>query len=298
MAPKTGLGRGLDSLIPGNDFVAGPSVPQAEPQSAVFEIPVDDIRANPHQPRMIFDKAGLEELAASIREHGVIQPLIVVKSKTPGAKPYTLIAGERRWQASRLAGLAQVPAMIKDYAPQQMLEVALIENIQRRDLSALEEASAYQNLINEFGLTQQNVADRVGKSREDVGNTVRLLKLPGMVQQGLMKGEISEGHARALLRDGVTLEQQVMLFDEIKRSRLSVRQIEELVRRLIAGIPAARKSAEKTVDADLRSAESNLRNALGTKVSLQRSRKGGRIVIEYYSDEEFETIYGRIVGNT
>jgi ParB family chromosome partitioning protein len=293
MAQKFGLGRGLDALIPANDVV-----PAAQDASAgVVELAVDDIRANPRQPRMTrgFDKTLLEELAASIKEHGVIQPLIVVRSQS-GDKPFTLIAGERRWRASKLAGLAKVPVIVKDYAPQQMLEVALIENIQRSDLSALEEAAAYNNLMNDFGLTQNEAAQRVGKSREDVANTVRLLKLPGKVQQGLLNDEISEGHARVLLSPNLGLEQQMLIFEEIKKQKLSVRQTEELVRRIAAGGPQ-RSSKTKPAWEGARDLENRFRNALGTKVSLQRSRKGGKIVIEFYSDEEFNTLYDKIVGD-
>lgn len=295
MAPKIGLGRGLDALIPANDFAPQHDATQPPP-AAALELPWDDIRPNPLQPRMVrgLDKLNLEELAASIKEHGVIQPLIVVKTQGPG-KPYTLIAGERRWRASQLAGLAKVPVIIKDYAPQQMLEVALIENIQRKDLSALEEAAAYQHLMNDFGMTQNDVAQRVGKSREDVANTVRLLKLPGAVQTALMQGDISEGHARVLLSPNLAIDQQMVAFEEIKRNKLSVRQAEELVRRMIAGAPQ-KKAAKKETWAGARDFESRLRNTLGTKVTLQRSRKGGKIVIDFYSDEEFSTIYGKIVG--
>jgi ParB family chromosome partitioning protein len=297
MAPRIGLGRGLDALIPASDV---PSPRSSEEQAAavgVIEIPVGDIRPNPHQPRLVrgLDDQHLAELAASIREHGIIQPLIVVKSMS-GAKPWTLIAGERRWRASQLAGLTTVPAIVKDYAPQQMLEVALIENIQRSDLSALEEAEAYQHLMADFGLRQNEVAQRVGKSREDVANTVRLLQLPESVQAALLQGEITEGHARALLSPKLTMDQQLVLFEEVRRAKLSVRQTEELVRRMTAGQPT-QKLTEPAPYKDARELESRLRNALGTKVSLQRSRKGGRMVIEFYSDEEFEALYARIVGN-
>ncbi len=302
MAPKIGLGRGLDALIPANNYESAPQhvderAVAAGSVAGVLEIPVGDIRPNPHQPRLTrgLDTPQLAELAASIREHGIIQPLIVVKSKG-GPTPWTLIAGERRWRASQLAGLTVVPAVVKDYAPQQMLEVALIENIQRSDLSALEEAEAYQHLMVDFGLTQNEVAQRVGKSREDVANTVRLLQLPESVQAALIQGEITEGHARALLSPRLGMDQQLVIFEEVRRSRLSVRQTEELVRRMTVGQPA-HKPTERPVYDDARELESQLRNALGTKVSLQRSRKGGRLVIEFYSDEEFEALYARIVGS-
>ncbi len=292
MAQKFGLGRGLDALIPTTDMT-----PIAQEASAgVIELAVEDIRANPRQPRMKrgFDKALLEELAASIQEHGVIQPLIVVRSQG-GKEPFTLIAGERRWRASKIAGIAKVPVIVKDYAPQQMLEIALIENVQRSDLSAIEEALAFSNLINDFGVKQDEVAQRVGKSREAVANKVRLLKLAGKVQQALMDDEISEGHARPLASPNLSLEQQLLIFEEVKKQQLSVRQTEELVRRVIAGGPK-RSGGKKPMSDDLRGFESRLRSALGTKVHLQRGRKGGKIVIEFYSDEEFGALYEKIVG--
>lgn len=302
MPKPIGLGRGLDSLIPGaSNADTETSVAPAKDGDlrGVIEIAVNEIRANPHQPRLSrgVKALELEELAASIREHGVIQPVIVTRAQGPGA-PFTLVAGERRWRASQLAGLTHLPAIIKDVAPQQMLELALIENIQRSDLSPLEEAAAYQQLINDFGLTQEQVAERVGKSRAAVTNTVRLLKLPGQAQAALMQGVITEGHARALLGLSSSVDQLAAL-DEIVKNGLNVRQAEELVRRMTQPPPTAPgpngRAAERWEEA--REYESKLRSALGTRVSLQRSRKGGRIVIEFYSDEEFAAIYERIVGN-
>jgi ParB family chromosome partitioning protein len=288
MPHKPGLGRGLDALIPGASDAEGE-------RTGVIEIAVGEIRSNPRQPRMVRGQEALklEELAASIREHGVIQPLIVTRTQGPGA-PYTLIAGERRWRASQVAGLTHVPVIIKDVSPQEMLEIALIENIQRNDLSPLEEAAAFQQLINEFGLTQEMVAERVGKSRVTVTNVVRLLKLPGKIQTALMQEEISEGHARALLGLASAVDQLAAL-DEIKARGLNVRQTEELIRRM--GVPkkaAVEKPSREWAGA--REYEAKLRDSLGTKVSLQRSRKGGKIVIEFFSEEEFGAIYERIVG--
>jgi len=290
MAPKPGLGRGLGALIPGaNEIEAS--------RAGVVEIAVTDIRANPRQPRLVRSQEALqlEELAASIREHGVIQPLIVTRTEGPGA-PYTLVAGERRWRAAQLAGLARVPAIIKEVTPQEMLEIALVENIQRNDLSPLEEAAAFQQLINEFGLTPDAVAERVGKSRVAIYNTLRLLKLPGQIQAALMQGEISEGHARALLSLSSAVDQLAVL-NEIKAHDLNVRQTEELIRRLNSP-----KTTEKKAQRDQRwqgakEYESRLREALGTKVALVRSRKGGRIIIEFYSEEEFEAIYEKLIGS-
>ncbi len=290
MAPKAGLGRGLGALIPGaNEIEAS--------RAGVVEIAVTDIRANPRQPRLVRSQEALqlEELAASIKEHGVIQPLIVTRTEGPGA-PYTLVAGERRWRAAQLAGLARVPAIIKEVTPQEMLEIALVENIQRNDLSPLEEAAAFQQLINEFGLTPDAVAERVGKSRVAIYNTLRLLKLPGQIQAALMQGEISEGHARALLSLSSAVDQLAVL-DEIKAHDLNVRQTEELIRRLNSP-----KTTEKKAQRDQRwqgakEYESRLREVLGTKVALMRSRKGGRIIIEFYSEEEFEAIYEKLIGS-
>jgi ParB family chromosome partitioning protein len=290
MAPKPGLGRGLGALIPGaNEIEAS--------RAGVVEIAVTDIRANPRQPRLVRSQEALqlEELAASIKEHGVIQPLIVTRTEGPGA-PYTLVAGERRWRAAQLAGLARVPAIIKEVTPQEMLEIALVENIQRNDLSPLEEAAAFQQLINEFGLTPDAVAERVGKSRVAIYNTLRLLKLPGQIQAALMQGEISEGHARALLSLSSAVDQLAVL-NEIKAHDLNVRQTEELIRRLNSP-----KTTEKKAQRDQRwqgakEYESRLREALGTKVALMRSRKGGRIIIEFYSEEEFEALYEKLIGS-
>ncbi len=290
MPKPIGLGRGLEALIPGANDAENVA------NKGSIEIAVHEIRANPHQPRLSrgVEAMNLEELAASIREHGVIQPIIVTRTSGPGA-PYTLIAGERRWRASQLAGLSHVPVIIKDVAPQQMLELALIENIQRSDLSPLEEAAAYQQLMNEFGLTQEMVAERVGKNRTTVTNTVRLLKLPGQAQAALMNGVISEGHARALLGLPSALEQLVAL-EVVTRQALNVRQTEELVRRMAdkPGAPRQTRQAPAKATAESRQFEAKLRDALGTKVALKHGRKGGQIIIDFYSDEEFTNIFERI----
>ena len=317
MAKTIGLGRGLDALIPDNnsrnknaatrdDFAPvdpataeTPSKPGSDLRSpSGIDVAIDQIRPNPHQPRLMrgVESLNLEELAASIREHGIIQPLIVTRTQGAGL-PYTLIAGERRWRAAQVAGLQRVPVIVKETTPQQMLEIALIENIQRRDLSPLEEAAAYQQLMNDFGLTQESVSERVGKSRAAVANTVRLLKLPGQLQTALMQGTISEGHARALLTQGMTVDYQLAGLDEIVRDHLNVRQTEEMVRRyLTPPHRTATPTPPRNEWAEGKAYESKLRDTLGTKVNLQRGRKGGRIVIEFYSDEEFSAIYDKIVG--
>jgi ParB family chromosome partitioning protein len=235
------------------------------------------------------DRVALQELADSIREHGLIQPLIVTQS----ANGYQLIAGERRWRAAQLAGLATVPVLVKEAAPQQMLELALVENLQRADLNPLEEAAAFRQLMDEFRLTQEKVAERVGRSRTAVANAVRLLKLPEPVKARLADGTISEGHARALQ----ALENDAAMLKAlatVTRNALSVRQTEELVRRILA---EPKTKAKKVVaSAETRSLEDRMRRALGTKVNLFRSRKGGKVVIHFYSDEELDAIYRRITG--
>jgi ParB family transcriptional regulator, chromosome partitioning protein len=259
-------------------------------------VPVRAIMPNPHQPRLQFDEEALQELAGSIREHGLIQPLIVTRTSED---QFTLIAGERRWRAAQLAGLEALPVVIKDVAPQQMLEMALVENVQRADLNALEEALAYKHLIEEFSLTQDQVAQRVGKSRVAVANTLRLLKLPEPIKARLADGLISEGHARALLTIGDAAVQQHLL-SQIVKNGLNVRQTEELVRRLMEDHPKAKKTQSPTPHrgsgADTRALEERMRRSLGTKVTLARSKKGGTIVIHFYSEEELDAIYRRITS--
>ena len=281
MGRRTGLGRGLEALIPVAET----------PPTGLAQVPVSAITPNPMQPRTAFDPETLAELAASIREHGLIQPLIVTQQ---GPDRYQLIAGERRWQAARLAGMVTVPAIVKEATPQQGLELALVENIQRADLNPLEEASAFRQLVEEFGLTQEQVADRVGKSRVAVTNILRLLRLPGEVKQALTDGTIHEGHARTLLALP-TAEAQVAALKTVVNKALSVRQNEELVRRLLAE-PAPTK-VTRPVSPEVEALEEEFRETLGTKVNLYRSRKGrGRLVIHFYSEEELQAIYDLIVG--
>ena len=289
MPRKTGLGKGLGALIPDTSVWQGEREAGAPPQVGVAEVPADTITPNPRQPRVTMDRVALQELADSIREHGLIQPLIVTQSPNG----YQLIAGERRWRAAQLAGLTTVPVVVKEAAPQQMLELALVENLQRADLNPLEEAAAFRQLMDEFRLTQEKVAERVGRSRTAVANAVRLLKLPEPVKARLADGTISEGHARALQ----ALENDAAMLKAlatVTRNALSVRQTEELVRRVLA---EPKTKAKKVVaSAETRSLEDRMRRALGTKVNLFRSRKGGKVVIHFYSDEELDAIYRRITG--
>lgn len=281
MGRRTGLGKGLEALIP---VAEGPT-------AGLTQVPVSAITPNPMQPRTALDPDALAELAASIREHGLIQPLIVTQQ---GPERYQLIAGERRWQAARLAGLPAVPVIVKEATPQQALELALVENIQRADLNPLEEASAFRQLVEEFGLTQEQVADRVGKSRVAVTNTLRLLRLPAEVKQALADGTLHEGHARALLALP-TPEAQLAALKVVVHKALSVRQTEELVRRLLAEPPP--QKPERPANPETEALEEEFRETLGTKVTLFRSRKGrGRLVIHFYSEEELQAIYDVIVG--
>jgi len=259
-------------------------------------LPIDDVSPNPRQPRQAIAPEALAELAASIKEHGLIQPIIVTAAQLSDPTPYIIIAGERRWRASRLAGLTEIPVVIKEASPQAMLELALVENIQRSDLNPLEEAAAYQTLMDEFGLTQEQVAERVGKSRTAVANVVRLLRLPPAVKNALMENQIREGHARAIL--GLNDEQTMVEATKLVINRgMSVRQTEELVRRLNTPPAAATEGDKDAVEAspESKALEDRLRAYLGTKVNLFRSRKGGRIVIHFYSEEELADIYDKLI---
>lgn len=268
---RRGLGKGLEALIP------------TPPSSGVMEIEVEKIRPNPSQPRM--GMKGLEPLADSIRENGVMQPIIVTRTE----EGFQIIAGERRWRAAQIAGLATVPAIIRETEPPDRLALALVENLQREDLNPLEAASAYRELIDNFGITQEEIARRVGRDRSTVANTLRLLRLPEVVQEALLAGLISEGHARALLRLG-RKEQERALEAVLKRG-LNVRQTEEMVSRLVEGTPPP--VAKAPVDLAL---EEEFRRALGTKVTLARREKGGRLIIHFYSEEELQALYDLLVG--
>ena len=274
-----GLGRGLGALIP-----------QTSPAGAApMEIPISRIRGNPYQPRQSVEQKALESLAASIAIHGVLQPVLV----TEVLDGYQLVAGERRVRAAQMAGLDRVPAIVRQMAERDQLAVAIVENVQRADLNAMEEAHAYRQLADEFGLTQDDIATRVGRARSTVANTLRLLDLEPSVQQALSNGDIAEGHARALA--GASPAGQRQLVSVVVAGGLSVRQTEELVRRLREQ-PAAQARPVADPNADMDRLEEDLRRALGTKVVLARSRKGGRIVIEYYSDEEFSRLFDRLTG--
>jgi ParB family chromosome partitioning protein len=277
------LGRGLESLIPQRG-ISG---------AAVVDVSLAQVRPNPHQPRRHMDDTGLQELAASIREHGVLQPVLVTET----LDGYQLIAGERRVRAARLAGLERIPALVRHLADRDQLEVALVENVQRADLDPIEEALAYRQLIDEFGLTQELVSVRVGKARATVANTLRLLELHDDVQGAIADGRITEGHGRALA--GLPTDGQGQVLRAVVRQGMSVRQTEELVRRLREPKPTpAPATSTPRLDPDLERVETHLRERLGTKVSLSRSRVGGKIVIEYYSDEDLNRLYEHLIGGT
>lgn len=310
--PKGGLGRGLNSLIPQQPTTeqqpseqqrVKQSQAEAQPSAAstgsgLAMLPIDSISPNPHQPRQTFNDDALDELAASIREHGVLQPLIVTQTEKEGE--YNLIAGERRWRASMLAGLDTVPVIVKEASTREMLELALVENVQRADLNPLEEAVAYKSLVDEFGLKQEDVATRVGKSRQAITNSLRLLRLPRAIQDSLLLELITEGHARAILQVPDE-EQQLRLLERTVADELNVRQVEALAREM-AGQPQPTQDERKPrrnnkpLYSEVEDLQERFRNALGTKVQLSRSSRGGKLVIYFYSDEELDRLYGSLVG--
>jgi ParB family chromosome partitioning protein len=284
MTRKRGLGRGLDALIPTGGLPAA--------GGNVLLLPLAQVRPNPRQPRTQFDPQELEELAESIRRHGVLQPVIVTRGRSDSA--YLLVAGERRLQAARRAGLETIPAIVRSVTAQQHLELALIENLQRTDLNPLEAAEGYRVLADEFEVSHEEIASRVGKSRTAITNTLRLLKLSAPVRQALLAGAISEGHARALL--GLSTSQaQAAALSTVLKNGWNVRQTEELVRRLggerrrPGGKSRARLTPEETALVE------ELRRSLGTRVSLRRGRKGGTLTLRFFSDEELNALVDRLL---
>lgn len=283
---RRGLGKGLEALIP----TAAKPV-SAQVLSGALELPLDQIKPNPHQPRQFFDQDQLVDLANSIQEHGLIQPLVVTRM----GEAYQIIAGERRWRASKLAGLSSVPVIIKETTPQQMLELAIIENIQRADLNPLEEAQAYVQLIEEFGLTQEVTAERVGRSRTAVTNKIRLLELTEATKSALIAGKISEGHARALLSLKKESD-QLRILEKIVERGLTVRQTEALVRQVTAGDPAPKPKRPSLTPHD-KEMLARFESKLGTKIELSRSEENsGKLTIHFYSQEELQAIFSAILG--
>jgi ParB family chromosome partitioning protein len=277
---KHGLGRGLSALIPGAE----------EAGASALEIPLAELESNPLQPRRRFEPGALEDLAATIRTHGVLTPVVVRRA----AHGYQVVAGERRVRAARLAGLTRIPAIVKEASNAQALEMALVENLQREDLNPLEAADAYRRLVEDFGLTQEEVAGRVGRDRSSVANALRLLRLPRRLREDVAAGILSEGHARALLGLEKAAD-QLRARDLVVKRGLTVRATEALVRRLRRGAPAP-GGRPRTGDPNLQALEDQLRVALGTKVRIVRNGKRGTLEVSFFSDEDLTRLVELIAG--
>jgi len=290
VSKKKALGSGVDALL-GKGFDL--AVASGKNDDGVNLIHIDKIRPNPKQPREHFDEETLAELAESIRQQGILQP-IIAEEREDGT--YTLVAGERRWKAGKLAQLETIPAIIRDFTSEQKLEIALVENIQRDNLTPLEEARAYRNLMDALGLSQQDVADRVGKKRSTIANSLRLLKLPDKMKKAIDIGSISAGHARTLLAI-INPSDQKLLFDRITKRSLSVRDAEVMANDMNRGYRGERKEKTKTSprDPELRAIEQNFIEALGTRVILKGSVYRGKIEISWFDREDLERIYALIV---
>ena len=298
--PRKVLGKGLSALLPGRSpsasAAAAPAPTEAEPKSAPSHLPLASIQANPMQPRTVFQADRLEELAASIRANGIIQP-IVVREYQGG---YQIIAGERRWRAAKLAGIIDVPVVVQDVADPRMLELALIENIQREDLNPIETAHAYERLSRELGLSHEEIGRRTGKDRTSITNIVRLLKLPKEVQLLVAEHRLTMGHARAILGlpDATT---QIQIAEKAAAQNLSVRQVEALVQELTADRPreGSGHRKEQALDPNVKAAIEELERALGTRVRIvELSEQRGRIEIEYYSQAELDRLFQHITGSS
>ena len=279
---RPALGRGLSALIP--TATPAPPPPRDASPSGPAEVDIDLLTPNPQQPRVLMDDARLEDLAQSIRSHGVIQPIVVRRTGEDG---YEIVAGERRWRASQRAGLLKVPVVVRDVPDDRLLAAALIENIQREDLNPIEEAQAYRRLSDDLGLTQEQIADAVGKDRSSIANYVRLLRLPHEVRENVAAGSLSMGHARAIL--GLPDEAaQLRVSREVVAKTLSVRETEALVAK--AAQPAARR-ADQPKDVHTRAAEDRLRFALGTRTRIVRKGRGGKIEIDFTNENELQRIF-------
>ena len=279
MAKRKALGRGLSALFPETVI--------SEDDRGFFYCPIASISPNPHQARQQFSESELTELANSIKEKGVIQPILVSQTKDG----FQLIAGERRWRAAQKAGLDKIPAWIRDVSPSEALELALTENIQRQDLNPIEEALAYQELVDRFDLTQEALSKRIGKNRSTIANLLRLLKLPDVIQQDLIHGRLTTGHARVLVSIDSPAAQRKMR-DLIVKKSLSVRQTEALMKK--AGPLEKPKGLKDEMDTYLESLAKNLQDSLGTKVAIKRKGKRGKIIIEFYSDEDLGRLVDRL----
>ena len=294
MAAKRGLGKGIDAMISGDETKAKKVVKEVIKE--VDTVDINKIEPNNNQPRKNFNEDKIHELAESIKQHGLIEPLIVQKGKKGF---YTIIAGERRWRAAREAGIKEIPVMVKEYSDQQVMEIALIENIQREDLNAIEEAEAYERLIKDFNLKQDEVAERVSKSRVAITNSLRLLKLDPRVREMIIEDKIKSGHARALL--SVTdPEEQYQLAVIIFDNSMSVRETEKMVKKYLADKDKpAKQIKEKDTQTELiyRDYEEKLKTVIGTKVNINNKGRGkGKIEIEYFSPDEFDRIVSMMMS--
>ena len=290
MAHKNrGLGRGLDALFSqGESVLEAAETKKSEDGSYIIELPISQIDINKEQPRKIFDDESIAELAASIKTNGLLQPIAVTKENNR----YTIVAGERRYRAFRQLGYETIPAIIKNLTRQQSMELALVENIQRKDLNAIEEAMAINSLLQEFGYTQQELAERLGKSRSALANSIRLLSLPESIKKMVKGGELTEGHARCLIPLPEKLQNEAA--KSIVDKQLNVRQTEALVKSLLA---PAKEKTEKKAFAELNEAQDSIRRCLGTKVTIAGTPKKGKILIEYYSEDELESIIDVLTYN-
>jgi ParB family chromosome partitioning protein len=292
MEKRKALGRGLSALIPGAGAAASSSSP-SNVRRDFFECAIEEIAPSPDNPRQIFDEAKLIELAESIRQQGLVQPLVVRQRPPTDGGGFLLIAGERRWRAAQKAGLRSVPVVVKEVVPEAAFELMLVENLQREDLNPIEEAEAYHRLTSEFGYTQEQLAERVGKDRATVANSLRLLKLPKTVLERVARSELSMGHARALLglESATAIERAA---ERVISKQLSVRQTEALVRKERAGQPEAKPAPAPS--AGVRDLETRLERALGTRVKVvQKNPQSGRLEIDYHSLDQLDTILEKIL---
>ncbi|NLI38409.1 MAG: ParB/RepB/Spo0J family partition protein [Clostridiaceae bacterium] len=280
---RKGLGRGLDALISSANTLDNP-------RESVFEVKINDVEPNAGQPRKVFDQERLQALAESIKEHGVVQPIIV---KQEGSR-YVIVAGERRWRASKLAGLKTIPVVVKDLSSRQVMEIALIENLQREDLNPIEEAEAYKKLMDDYNMTQEDVSKLVGKSRASIANSVRLLTLAKEIQDMLVDGRLTSGHARTLVSVD-DQKKQKELADLIINKGLNVREAEKLAAQEGKN-PSVKKPRPKPEDFEMTHLVEDLRTIFGTKIDLHRRKDKGRIVIEYYSKDEFDRIIDMLLN--
>lgn len=297
-AKKGGLGRGLDALIPQGKLIDDKPTPQAEEikrnqekeKDSTVMVRITQVEPNRNQPRRNFDEDTLHELADSIKQFGLLQPILVQDRNTY----YEIIAGERRWRAAKMAGLKEVPVIIRDYSAQEIVEISLIENIQREDLNPIEEAQAYKRLITEFKLKQDEIAERVSKSRVSVTNSMRLLKLGEKVQQMVIDGMLSTGHARAL----ISIEDQELQYQIAQRvfdEKLSVREVEKLVKNLGKEKKDKKQERDEALEVIYRSLEERMKQTLGTKVAISsKGKKGGKVEIEFYNNDDLEKIVDRL----